>query len=111
MTNCLFCDMANGKIPTDKIYEDDQIFVIRDINPKAKVHLLIIPKIHIESLAKVQEEHINLLGYMMTSLKNFAKEQGLESFRTIANTGKGAGQAIFHLHFHLIGGDARLVGF
>ncbi len=111
MADCLFCDMASGKIPTEKVYEDSQIFVIKDIHPKAKVHLLVIPKLHIESLAKVQEEHSALLGYVMTSLKNFAKEQGLDSFRTIANTGKGSGQAIFHLHFHLLGGDSRLAGF
>jgi histidine triad (HIT) family protein len=96
--------MMHGKIPTEKVYEDDYIFVIKDIHPKAKVHLLVIPKIHIDSLAEVKEEHAPLLGYMATSLKNFAKEQGLDSFRTIVNTGAGSGQQIFHLHFHLLGG-------
>ncbi len=104
MTDCLFCKMAEGKIPTDKIYEDDHIFVIKDINPKAKVHLLVIPKLHVDSLNEIKEEHAPLLGYMMTSLKNFAKEQGLDSFRTIVNTGKGSGQTIFHVHLHLLGG-------
>jgi histidine triad (HIT) family protein len=96
--------MVQGKIPTEKVYEDDHIFVIKDIHPKAKVHLLVIPKIHIDSLAHVKEEHAPLLGYMVTSLKNFAKEQGLDSFRTIVNTGEGSGQQIFHVHFHLLGG-------
>ncbi|MBS0288936.1 MAG: histidine triad nucleotide-binding protein [Proteobacteria bacterium] len=105
MTDCLFCNMATGKIPTQKIYEDDHIFVIKDIHPKAKVHLLVIPKIHLESLNDVKEEHASLLGYIMTSLRNFAKEQGLDSFRTLINTGKGSGQEIFHLHFHLLGGN------
>jgi histidine triad (HIT) family protein len=102
--------MVEGKIPATKIYEDDHIFVIHDINPKASVHLLVIPKLHIDSLAQVKEEHAPLLGYVMTSLKNFAKEQGLEGFRTIVNTGKGAGQQIFHLHFHILGG-VKLSGF
>jgi histidine triad (HIT) family protein len=96
--------MVHGKVPTEKIYEDEHIFVIKDIHPKAKVHLLVIPKIHIDSLAEVKEEHAPLLGYMVTSLKNFAKEQGLDSFRTIVNTGAGSGQQIFHVHFHLLGG-------
>ncbi|MFI4938404.1 MAG: histidine triad nucleotide-binding protein [Candidatus Berkiellales bacterium] len=105
MEDCLFCQMAEGKIPTNKIYEDEHIFVIHDIHPKAKVHLLVISKLHIPSLTEVQEEHAPLLGYMMTSLKNFAKEQGLSSFRTVVNTGKNSGQVIFHLHFHILGGS------
>ncbi len=104
MTDCLFCKMAAGTIPTEKIYEDDHIFVIKDIHPKAKVHLLVIPKIHIESLNEVNEAHAPLLGYVVSSLKNFAKEQGLDSFRTIVNTGSQSGQTIFHVHFHLLGG-------
>ncbi len=106
MPDCLFCKMAEGKIPTDKIYEDDHIFVIKDINPKAKVHLLVIPKLHVDSLNEIKEEHAPLLGYMMTSLKNFAKEQGLDSFRTIVNTGSGSGQTIFHVHLHILGGPS-----
>ena len=106
MADCLFCQMVEGKIPTDKIYEDDQIFVIKDIRPKAKVHLLVIPKLHIESLIEVKEEHAPLLGYVVTSLKNFAKEQGLDSFRTVVNTGPDSGQVIYHLHFHLLGGGS-----
>lgn len=104
MADCIFCQMVSGKIPTDKIYEDEQIFVIKDIHPKAKVHLLVIPKTHINSLAEVKEQHSPLLGYMMTSLNNFAKEQGLSGFRTVINTGASGGQEIFHLHIHLLGG-------
>ncbi len=104
MTDCLFCHMVQGKIATDKIYEDDHIFVIKDIHPKARVYLLVIPKLHIDSLADVNEQHSALLGYMMISLNNFAKEQGLNGFRTIINTGSDGGQEIFHLHMHLLGG-------
>ena len=110
MTSCLFCDMASGKTESKKIYEDDHIFVIRDIRPKAEVHLLVIPKLHIASLLEVQEEHSDLLGYVMTSLKNFAKDQNIDSFRTIINAGAGSGQEIFHLHFHVLGGK-KLPGF
>jgi histidine triad (HIT) family protein len=96
--------MIDGTVPADKVYEDDLLFVIKDIRPKARVHLLVIPKRHIENLNDVQEEHAQLLGYIMVSLKNFAKEQGLDSFRTITNTGPGSGQEIYHLHFHVLGG-------
>jgi len=106
MADCIFCQMVNGKIATDKIYEDEHIFVIKDIHPKAKVHLLVIPKTHIDSLAEVKEQHGPLLGYMMTSLNNFAKEQGLSGFRTVINTGASGGQEIFHLHIHLLGGGS-----
>lgn len=106
MADCLFCKMATGEMEVDKIYEDEHIFVIKDIRPKAKVHLLVIPQIHIPSLLDVQEEHSDLMGYIVTSLKNFAKEQNIDSFRTIVNAGEGSGQEIFHLHFHLLGGGA-----
>lgn len=110
MQDCLFCKMATGEIATDKIYEDDSIFVIKDIHPKADTHLLVIPKVHINSLFEVQDEHSALMGYVLNSLKNFATEQGLTSFRTIINAGADAGQEIFHLHFHLLGGK-NLPGF
>lgn len=104
MTDCLFCQMASGKIPVNKLYEDDHIFVIKDIAPKAKVHLLVIPKLHIDSLTHTEEAHSALLGRMMVSLQHFAKEQGITAFRTIINTGKEGGQQIFHLHIHVLGG-------
>ncbi|HET9843149.1 MAG TPA: HIT domain-containing protein [Gammaproteobacteria bacterium] len=102
--DCLFCKLDKGEIPTEKLYEDDKIFVIKDIHPKADVHLLIIPHLHIESLLDVNEAHENLLGYMISSLKNFAKTQGISGFKTLINTGKTGGQEIFHLHIHLLGG-------
>jgi histidine triad (HIT) family protein len=105
MSNCLFCNMADGTMDVNKIYEDEHIFVIKDIHPKAEVHLLVIPKRHIPSLWDVQDEDNNLLAYMTVSLKNFAKEQGLEGFRVIVNAGQRAGQEIFHLHYHLLGGS------
>ncbi len=111
MSDCLFCRIAAGEVPADKVYEDERVVVFKDINPKAKVHLLVIPRIHLESLADLEPEHDELMGYMMRLLPKLAREQGLEEgFRTIINTGKGGGQVIFHLHIHLVGGPG-LPGF
>ena len=108
--DCLFCKMSKDEIKTEKIYEDDKIFVIKDINPKADTHLLVIPHVHIESLFEINEDHEQLMGYMLNSLKNFAKTQNLDGFRTIINTGKSGGQEIFHIHFHLLGGKLPKFG-
>ena len=111
MTDCLFCKILAGEIPSDKVYEDDKVYVFRDIYPKADVHLLMIPREHIESLDELDESHDKLVAHMMRLLPKLAQEQGLNSgFRTIVNTGRGGGQEIFHLHFHLLGGG-RLPGF
>ncbi len=111
MSDCLFCKIAAGEIPADVVYEDEQVLVFKDINPKAEVHLLIIPRQHIASLADIAEEHDELMAYMMRLLPRLAREQGLEhGFRTIINTGRGGGQEVFHLHLHLLGGST-LSGF
>ena len=111
MSDCLFCKIAAGEIPGDIVYEDDKMVVFKDIAPKAQVHLLAIPREHIESLNGLTEEHDALIAYMMRQLPRLAKEQGLDSgFRTIINTGPGGGQVVFHLHIHLLGG-AGLPGF
>lgn len=102
MTNCLFCKMANGTLASDKIYEDEQLFVIKDIHPKAKVHLLIIPKLHIENLMHTENHHRDLLGDLMIALQKVARQQRIASFKTLINTGKNSGQEIFHLHIHLL---------
>lgn len=111
MSDCLFCKIAAKEIPADIVYEDQNILVFYDINPKAKVHLLMIPKVHIESLAHLQQEHDELIAHMMQTLPKIAQQFKLDSgFRTIINTGSGGGQIIFHLHIHLLGGD-NLPGF
>ena len=110
-SNCLFCKISQGLIPSFKVYEDDEIYAFKDINPAAPVHFLLIPKLHIESLADVQDSHQNLLGKMLLLAQKLAKEQGCEEgFRTIINTGRVGGQEVFHLHFHIIGGRERLSG-
>ena len=111
MSDCLFCKIAAGEIPADKVYEDEQVIVFKDINPKAQVHLLMIPREHVSGLNDLTTEHDALIAQMMRLLPELAKQQGLdEGYRTIINTGKGGGQLIFHLHIHLLGG-AGLPGF
>ncbi len=111
MTDCIFCKIIAGEISSDRVHEDDQVVVFRDVNPKARVHLLVVPRQHIASLEELGPEHDGLMGYMMRLLPNLAKQEGLEAgFRTIINTGKGGGQEIFHLHLHLLGGE-ELTGF
>lgn len=105
MSDCLFCKIIAGDIPSSKVYEDEQIFVFNDISPKAAVHLLVIPKIHIVSLDDLTSEHQALIAYMMLKLPELARAQGLEDgFRTIINTGPGGGQEVGHLHLHILGG-------
>lgn len=111
MSDCLFCKILDGEIPSSKVFEDDQIYVFKDIYPKADVHLLVIPKIHIARLDEASEAHSGLLAHMMLALPKLAKAQGLDSgFRTIINTGPGGGQEVDHLHIHILGGS-RLPGF
>jgi histidine triad (HIT) family protein len=95
-----------GEIPADKVYEDDQVVVFRDINPKAQTHLLMVPREHIASLGELTPAHDGLIAYMIRLLPRLAEEQGLsQGFRSIINTGKGGGQEVFHLHIHLLGGS------
>ena len=111
MTDCLFCNIVSGAIPSDIVYEDEQVIAFKDIYPKADVHILLIPKIHIGSLNQVDPVHDRLLAHMLRVLPKLAQDQGLESgFRTIINTGPGGGQEVYHLHFHLLGGEALSFG-
>jgi len=105
MTECIFCKIIVGDIPSNKVYEDDLVYAFKDISPKAAVHLLLIPKIHIDSLDNLAEKDQTLLGHMMLKLPALAKSQGLNNgFRTIINTGPDGGQEVGHLHMHILGG-------
>jgi len=109
MTDCIFCKIVAGKIPSRKVYEDDAMFAFHDINPVAPVHFMIIPKKHVDSLATVTEEHAPVLGRMMAMAGRLAREQGsTEGFRTIVNTGRIGRQDVYHLHIHIIGGPDPL---
>jgi histidine triad (HIT) family protein len=116
MTECIFCKIATGAIPAEKIIDNDSFFVIKDIRPKAPVHLLIIPHQHITNLFDIDPSHGELLTNMLLELKHLAKQYELDGFRTIINSGQSSGQEVFHLHFHLLanaGGisQQRLPGF
>lgn len=105
MSDCLFCKIVQGEIPCTKVYEDDEVLAFHDINPVAPVHFMLIPKLHLASLADAENSHSALLGRMLLLAPKLAKEQGLDAgFRTVINTGRGGGQEIFHLHIHVIGG-------
>jgi histidine triad (HIT) family protein len=105
MGDCLFCKILRGEIPCRKVYEDDEVLAFHDINPVTPVHFMLVPKLHLDSLAEAGDVHAPLLGKMMLLAPRLAKEQGLDhGFRTVINTGKGGGQEVFHLHIHIIGG-------
>ena len=111
MTDCLFCKIIAGDIPSSKVYEDEQIYVFKDIYPKAEVHILVVPKIHLKSLNELTTEHQDLIAKMTLKLPELARSQGLDTgFRTIINTGPGGGQEVDHLHMHILGGK-NLPGF
>lgn len=106
--DCIFCKITKGEIPSKKIFEDDDVIVFHDIHPIAPVHFLIVPKLHIESLASVEPSHQALLGKMLLLAPNLATEQGLKGFRTMINTGREGGQEVFHIHMHVFGGGSNL---
>ena len=109
MTDCIFCRIARGEIPSRKVFEDDEIIAFHDIQPQAPVHFMIVPKTHIESLAHAGETDAPLLGRMMALAPLLARQMGLEQgFRTIINTGRVGGQEVMHLHIHILGGKDRL---
>lgn len=105
MTDCIFCKIVAGEIPSRKVYEDDDMLAFHDINPVAPVHFMIVPRQHVDSLARCGEEHARVLGRMMAMAGRLAREQGAaDGFRTIVNTGRIARQDVYHLHIHIIGG-------
>lgn len=109
MDDCLFCKIVRGEIPSKKAYEDDAVLVFHDIHPIAPVHLLLIPKVHVESLAECSQQHQAILGKLLLLAPKLALEHGLQQgFRTMINTGRGGGQEVFHLHFHVFGGGERI---
>lgn len=99
--DCIFCKIINGEFGTEFVLENEYAVVFKDINPKAPVHLLVVPKLHVESLNELDDKE--LLGELMLTVKQAAKIAGLKSYRTQINTGKEAGQEVFHLHIHVLG--------
>ena len=106
MNDCLFCKMANGDIPVKKVYEDDLLFAIEDINPVAPVHILIIPKQHLVNSLDLTPENDALIGAVYRVAASLARERGVaeSGFRVVNNNNAAAGQSVFHIHYHLLGG-------
>jgi len=105
MSDCLFCKIIEGKIPSKKVYEDEQTFAFEDINPQAPTHILIVPRRHVVDLKDAKPEDAELIGYCQLVAAKIARQRSIESgYRTVYNVGPGAGQTVFHLHLHLLGG-------
>ena len=102
----IFCKIIEGDIPSEKVYEDEDVYAFKDTNPAAPTHVLVIPKKHIASLWTAESQDAELLGKLMLAARDVAKKAGLEDdgFRLVVNSGAGAGQSVFHIHLHVIGG-------
>lgn len=105
MSDCIFCRIAAGEIPSRKIYEDEHVLAFHDINPVAPVHFLVIPKLHVASMMELQPEHTEIMGRVMTTAARVARELGCtDGYRTIINSGRVGRQEVYHLHVHIVGG-------
>ena len=105
MSNCLFCKIVAGEIPSTKVYEDDTVLAFRDIAPQAPTHILVIPKCHIGSVAEITAENSAVVAHIFEVIAGVAEAEGLENgYRVVSNCGEHAGQTVHHLHFHILGG-------
>lgn len=107
MEDCIFCKIINNEIPSQKVYEDDLVLAFKDINPVAKVHILIIPKVHLTNVLDINEENRDLIGHIHLVANQIARELEIaeKGFRIVTNCNKDGGQVVFHLHYHLLGGE------
>jgi histidine triad (HIT) family protein len=104
-SDCIFCKIVSGKIPSTPVYEDELTFAFSDINPKAPVHILVVPREHIKSVEEAEESHRALLGHLMWAAAEIARKKGLaKGYRIVVNNGDEGGQTVDHLHLHLLGG-------
>ena len=107
MEDCIFCKIIKGKVPSNKVYEDEYVYAFYDINPVAKIHILVIPKKHINSLAELSEEDEKYVWSIHKAINKIAKDKGFDKsgYRVIVNCGKDAGQEVMHLHYHILAGE------
>ena len=107
MSDCIFCKIIDGSIPSTKVYEDDHILAFRDIAPQAPTHILVIPKVHLSGVSEVSAENSAVVAHIFEVIPQIAKAEGLEGgYRVVSNCGADAGQTVPHLHFHILGGKA-----
>lgn len=106
MSDCLFCKMVSGEIKPTTVYEDDDVLAFRDLNPQAPTHVLVIPKIHISTINDVQPDHAALVGKLFLAAQKVAQADGIaeRGYRTVMNCNREAGQSVFHIHLHVLGG-------
>lgn len=104
MSSCLFCKIVSGEAPATIVHRDTDIVAFRDLHPQAPTHILVIPTRHLESVARLESSDADLVGRLITTAKNIAASEGLTGYRLVINTGREAGQSVFHLHVHLLGG-------
>ena len=104
--DCLFCKIINGEIPSEKVYEDEYVYAFNDISPTAPVHVLIVPKKHISTINDIEDNDAELIGRIYLAAKKIAQEKGIaeDGYRVVTNCNQMAGQTVFHIHFHLLGG-------
>lgn len=102
MDNCIFCKIANKEIPSELVYEDDYTVAFNDLNPQAPVHILVIPKKHYASLNELDDTKVQ--SALLNAVREVTKKLGITDYRTVINTGKGAGQEVFHIHLHILSG-------
>ena len=108
MSDCMFCKIRDGEIPSEKVYENDDVIAFRDVNPQAPTHILIIPNKHIPTINDLEDEDADVLGKMMLAAQDIAGYEGIaeDGYRLVINCNEGAGQTVFHIHLHLLGGRA-----
>ena len=106
MSDCIFCKIVDGSIPAEKVFENDDLIAFEDLNPVAPVHVLVIPKRHVATLNDIEDGDADMLGQLFLAAKKIAAERGLsdDGYRTVVNCMSGAGQSVFHIHLHLLGG-------
>lgn len=104
--DCIFCKIVKGEIPTEKIYEDEHVVAFNDISPKSPTHVLVVPKRHVASLNEVKPDDMSMMPQIFSAIQTIAAKQGVteDGYRVIVNTNKSAGQEVFHIHFHIMGG-------
>lgn len=104
MSDCLFCKIVDGEVPSTRVYEDAMCYAFRDIAPQAPTHFLVVPKVHIGSVAEITAENSAAVAHIFEVIAKLTKEQGLDSYRVVSNIGAQAGQSVHHLHFHVLAG-------
>jgi histidine triad (HIT) family protein len=104
MEDCVFCKIVKGELPSTKVYEDDGVIAFNDTNPSMPIHILIVPKKHIENLSKARNEDLEILGKLQLVASKIAQDKGFYDYKLVTNNGTKAGQVVFHLHYHLLGG-------